>query len=115
MIDIDAVLSKGQKLADEVEIFVAGYDDLSVEQREMAVSSVFEHSGQNIYIRVVKNGKMGVSATSDPTKLDACLRSAVSSANLSDVIANWNGFARKGEIPAGKDPVDENLEIYLSA
>ena len=111
MIDIDAVLSKGQKLADEVEIFVAGYDDLSVEQREMAVSSVFEHSGQNIYIRVVKNGKMGVSATSDPTKLDACLRSAVSSANLSDVIANWNGFARKGEIPAGKDPVDENLEI----
>ncbi|HJJ47265.1 MAG TPA: metallopeptidase TldD-related protein, partial [Methanocorpusculum sp.] len=111
MIDIDAVLSRGQKVADEVEIFVARYDDLAVEQHEREVSSVFEHNGQNIYIRIVKNGKMGVSATSDPTKLDACLRSAVSSANLSDTIPNWRGFVQKGDIPAGKDPVDATMEI----
>ena len=63
-IDIDAILRQGEKQADEVEVYVSRYEDLSLEQRQMAVSSVFEHAGQNIYIRVVKDGRIGVSATS---------------------------------------------------
>ena len=110
-IDIDAILRQGAKQADEVEVYVSRYEDLSLEQRQMAVSSVFEHAGQNIYIRVVKDGRIGVSATSDPTRIDDCMKSAVSSANLSEKIAGWAGLPDKADIPAGKDPYDDSLEI----
>ncbi|MBE6507287.1 MAG: TldD/PmbA family protein [Methanocorpusculum parvum] len=110
-IDIDAILRQGKSLADEVEVYVSRYEDLSLEQRQMAVSSVFEHAGQNIYIRVVKDGKIGVSATSDPTRIADCMKAAVSSANLSDAIAGWDGLSRKTEIANGPDPFDESLEI----
>lgn len=110
-IDIDRIIQKGERYADEVEVYFTRYDDLSLEQRMMAVSSVFEHSGQNIYIRVVKDKKIGVSATSDPTRLDDCLKSAVASANLSDVVSNWEGLPEKMSVPDGKDPVDAGLVI----
>ncbi len=110
-IDIEQILRKGACEADEVEVYVSQYEDLSLEQRQMAVSSVFEHAGQNIYIRVVKDNKIGVSATSDPTRIDDCLRAAVSSANLSEAIPNWQGLPEKMVIPEGKEPFDESLEI----
>ena len=110
-IDIEAILRQGAKQADEVEVYVSRYEDLSLEQRQMAVSSVFEHAGQNIYIRVVKDGRIGVSATSDPTRIDDCMKSAVSSANLSEKITGWAGLPDKADIPAGKDPYDDSLEI----
>ena len=114
-IDIDAILRRGASLADEVEVYVSRYEDLSLEQRQMAVSSVFEHAGQNIYIRVVKDGRIGVSATSDPTRIDDCMKAAVSSANLSEQIAGWEGLPQKSDIPAGKEPFDETLEISADA
>ena len=114
-IDIDAILRRGASLADEVEVYVSRYEDLSLEQRQMAVSSVFEHAGQNIYIRVVKDGRIGVSATSDPTRIDDCMKAAVSSANLSEQIAGWEGLPQKADIPAGKEPFDETLEISADA
>ena len=110
-IDVDAILRQGQNFADEVEVYVSRYEDLSLEQRQMAVSSVFEHAGQNIYIRVVKDGRIGVSATSDPTRIGDAMKAAVSSANLSEKIEGWTGLAEKAEIAAGKDPYDETLEI----
>ena len=110
-IDVDAILRQGQSFADEVEVYVSRYEDLSLEQRQMAVSSVFEHAGQNIYIRVIKDGKIGVSATSDPTRIGDAMKAAVSSANLSEKIEGWSGLAEKAEIAEGKDPYDETLEI----
>ena len=110
-IDVDAILRQGQAFADEVEVYVSRYEDLSLEQRQMAVSSVFEHAGQNIYIRVIKDGKIGVSATSDPTRIGDAMKAAVSSANLSEKIEGWNGLPGKEEIASGKDPYDETLEI----
>ena len=110
-IDVDAILRQGQNFADEVEVYVSRYEDLSLEQRQMAVSSVFEHAGQNIYIRVIKDGRIGVSATSDPTRIGDAMKAAVSSANLSEKIEGWTGLAEKAEIAAGKDPYDETLEI----
>lgn len=110
-IDIEAILRQGEGLADEVEVYVSCYEDLSLEQRQMAVSSVFEHAGQNIYIRVVRDGKIGVSATSDPTRIADCMKAAVSSANLSETITGWAGLPQKADIPAGNDPYDESLEI----
>ncbi|MDO5846635.1 MAG: hypothetical protein Q4Q04_06905, partial [Methanocorpusculum sp.] len=98
-IDIDAILLRGEKYADEVEVYVTEYEDLSLEQREMAVSSVFEHKGNTLYIRVVKDGHIGVSAASDMTRADDALRVALSSAKLSEKVAGWTGLPAKADIP----------------
>jgi len=111
MIDVDSLIKKGEKLADEIEVYVLNHEDLSLEQREMAVSSVFEHTGQSVYIRVIKDKKMGVSATSDTTRINDCLNAAVSSAKLSAEIPGWTGFAQKATIEKGKEPADSTLEI----
>lgn len=110
-IDLDALLSKGSRLADEVEIYTASFNDLTLEQRGTDISSLFEHAETMVYFRVVKDKKMGISATSDVTKLNDALASAVSSAKLSDTVADWQGFPEKQEIPAGENPIDKDLEI----
>ncbi len=114
-IDIDRIISLGEKSADEVEVYLSRYEDLSLEQREMAVSSVFEHEGTSIYIRVVKDGHIGVSASSDPARAKECLTSALSSAKLSEKVVGWTGLPDKTDIPAGDDPFDPALEITPDA
>ncbi|HJJ27137.1 MAG TPA: metallopeptidase TldD-related protein [Methanocorpusculum sp.] len=110
-IDIDAIISKGLKRADEIEVYTASYEDLTLEQRGCEISSVFEHSGTTIYLRVVKDKRIGVSATSDITKIDAALTAALSSAKLSEIVSEWNGFPEKSAIPNGDEPIDRTLEI----
>ena len=60
--DIDTVLREGDNLADETEVLVLTYEDLSLDQREMAVASVSEHAGTSISIRTVSGGRNGSSA-----------------------------------------------------
>ena len=78
-VDIDAILRAGEKLADETEVLVLTFEDLSLEQREMAVAAVSEHAGTSIYIRAITGGRIGVSAAPDPTRWKDCLTAAVSS------------------------------------
>ncbi|MDO5843665.1 MAG: metallopeptidase TldD-related protein [Methanocorpusculum sp.] len=112
-IDVDKIISAGEKIADEVEVYVIKTDDLSLEQRESAVSSVFEHSGNSVYIRLVKDKKIGVSSTSDISRWSDCITSALSSAKLSKPVDEWKGFAEKKAITNFENPCDE--KIVMSA
>ena len=109
--DIDTVLRAGDKLADETEVLVLTYEDLSLDQREMAVAAVSEHAGTSIYIRTVSGGRIGVSATSDPTRWKECLSAAVSSARLAEPVDGWTGLPCPAVLPAGDDPFDPHLAI----
>lgn len=110
-VDVDKIISSGEKIADEVEVYVTNLQDLSLEQRESAVSSVFEHSGTSVYIRLVKDKKIGVSSTSDISRWKDCLTSALSSAKLSKPVENWKGFAEKTEIINSRNPYDEKITM----
>ena len=110
-VDIDKILSYGEKFADEVEVFTLDFTDISLEQREMAVSSVFEHTGTSIYIRVVKDNHIGVSGTSDPSRWKDCVDVAFSSAKLSEPVTGWTGFPEKAVIPKGQDPFDAKIVV----
>ena len=108
---IDNVIRAGEKIADEVEVYFTESTDLSLEQRESAVSSVFEHAGKSVYIRVVKDNRIGVSGTSDITRWKDCLSAALSSAHLSEPVTGWGGFAEKTAVPKHDNPFDAALEI----
>ncbi|MDU9376133.1 hypothetical protein McpSp1_07240 [Methanocorpusculaceae archaeon Sp1] len=111
MIDTDVILRTGEKFADEIEVLVLSFEDLSLEQREMAVSAVSEHAGTTIYIRTVTNKKIGVSATSDHTRWKDCLAASVSSAKLAEPVEGWKGLPGPVTLPAGDDPFDAKLSI----
>ncbi|HJJ47662.1 MAG TPA: metallopeptidase TldD-related protein [Methanocorpusculum sp.] len=108
---VDEVLRAGERISDEVEVYFTESNDLSLEQRESDVSSVFEHAGKSVYIRVLKDHKIGVSGTSDITRWKDCLNAAVSSAKLAEPVPDSFGFSEKCAIPAGDDPFDSGLEI----
>ncbi len=110
-LDIDKIISYGEKSADEIEVFTLDYSDISVEQREMAISSVFEHEGNSVYVRVVKDNHIGVSGTSDITRWKDCVDVALSSAKLSESVPGWTGFPAKAVLPEGKDPIDKNISV----
>ena len=110
-VDVDAILRSGDRLADETEVLVLSFEDLSLEQREMAVSAVSEHAGTSVYIRTVLGGRIGVSATSDPTRWRDCLNAAVSSAKLAEPVAGWPGLPETAVLPAGPDPYDSRVVV----
>lgn len=110
-VDIDAILRAGEKVADETEVLVLTFEDLSLEQREMAVAAVSEHAGTSIYIRTVTGGRIGVSATSDPTRWQDCLAAAAASAKLAEPVEVWKGLPGPAALPAGDDPFDPHLSI----
>ncbi|HJJ37730.1 MAG: TldD/PmbA family protein [Methanocorpusculum sp.] len=109
--DIDKILSYGEKLADEAEVFMLDYTDISLEQREMAVSSVFEHAGRSLFVRVVKDKHIGISGTSDIARWKDCVDAAVSSAGLSEQVPGWTGFPEKTALPKGSDPFDPAVTV----
>ncbi|MDR0439042.1 MAG: TldD/PmbA family protein [Methanocalculaceae archaeon] len=109
--DIDAVLRAGEEVVDEIEVFVLTFEDISLEQREMAIAAVSEHGGTSIYIRTVSCDRIGVSATSDPTRWEDCLAAAVSSAKFAEPVMGWKGLPDPMILPNGDDPFDPNLSI----
>lgn len=110
-LDIDRIISYGEKFADEIEVFMLDYTDISLEQREMAVSSVFEHAGSSIYLRVVKDNRIGISGTSDAARWKDCVDVALSSAKLSEPVPGWTGFPAKAALPDGRDPFDPDITV----
>jgi PmbA protein len=109
--DIDRILKAGEKLADETEVFVLAFEDLSLEQREMKISAVAETSGTSLYIRTVKDRRIGVSGTSDITRWEECLKASAASAKLAEPVSGWNGFPGKAALAAGPDPYDPTLSV----
>lgn len=110
-VDLDLILRAGAALADETEVLVLSFEDLSLEQREMEVSAVSEHRGTSVYIRTITAGRIGVSATSDPTRWKDCLNTAVSSAKLAAPVPGWQGLPTAAALPACPDPFDPTLSI----
>ena len=108
---IENVLRAGEADADEIEVYFTTSNDLSLEQRASDVSSVFEHAGKSVYIRVLKDHKIGVSGTSDITRWKDCLHAALSSAKLAEPVPDSFTFSEKCAVPKGRDPFDVSLEI----
>ncbi|MDR3102370.1 MAG: TldD/PmbA family protein [Methanocalculaceae archaeon] len=110
-VDIDTILRTGEKFVDEIEVLVIVFEDLLLEQREMAIAAVSEYAGTSIYIRTVTDGKVGVSTTSDPTRWKNCLAASTAAGKLTEPIVGWRGLPGPADLPAVSEPFDPNLSI----
>lgn len=99
---LDAILKAAENQVDEVEIsYSIGKSlsaDLKKDHREIGSSS----EGSGLIIRVIKDGKIGISSTNTVKSWHQCLNAAIASSRFSDPV-DWKGLPKPVDI--NKDPL----------
>jgi len=102
MIDIDAltdtVLRKAGAAADAAEVFYDSSESRPVEFENNRLKYVATKSGRGVGLRVIQDGRIGFSSTSDLNRIDELVKNALESAKF--------GQEAKFEFPSKCEPAD---------
>lgn len=99
---IDRVIRAGERLADEVEVFLVEGRSVTAQLQREKVDRAEESRSWGMGIRVIQKGRIGVSSTGDPAAWERCLQAAVDSARLATP-QEWKGLPGPGPA-AGEAP-----------
>lgn len=106
---IDAILAKCRGRADSAEVIAYNSQSMPVEFRAGRLHSVEQKESLGMGLRVIKNGRIGFSSTTDPGQLDQLVANALASAEFGQMAA----FQFPGKCRLKKSPVyDPRLEKY---
>jgi PmbA protein len=103
---VEKILKAGENRVDEIEVCTGVGHSLSADlkQQQIEIGSMAEGSG--LVIRVIIDGRTGVSSTDNPEAWERCLDAAIASARFSDQV-NWKGLPEKqniSQVPLAFDP-----------
>ena len=101
---VQSILKKAAPLVDEAEVYFATSDSLSAELKRDKISIGSESRGSAIAIRVIQDGRIGISSTDSTQFWEKCLNAAISSAHLADK-QSWDG------LPSGSSEKRGNLSF----
>ena len=99
---IDTILTKAAAGADSAEVFYDASESRPVEFENNQVKYIATKSERGIGLRVIKNGRIGFSSTSDFGRIDELVENALESAKF--------GQEARFEFPAACAPAD--VQIY---
>ena len=88
---IDEIFRAAQKITDEAEVLLAHSESISADLKQDNIAIGSRTRGSGLIIRVIKDGKIGVSCTDNPQSWKKCLDAAVASAKFADPV-NWKGL-----------------------
>jgi len=88
---IDTIISTGETLAEEVEVFIAGGESVSAELKRTKIGIAAGSYAVGLGIRTIDHGHIGASGTSDPSAWRKCLDAAISSGTLATP-QEWGGL-----------------------
>jgi PmbA protein len=103
---VDLILREGARLTDEVEVYSSSGISVSLELKRREVARAGESHGAGLGIRVIREGRIGVSSTSSPERWRECLEAAVAGSRLATPQA-WDGLPPPASLPGsslGFDP-----------
>ncbi|MCU0631513.1 MAG: TldD/PmbA family protein [Methanolinea sp.] len=102
---IDRIIKRGEERVDELEVYLFSGSSVTarLKKREIHYASGSEHHG--LSLRVIHEGRIGISATSNPERWDACLDAAIASARLATP-QDWAGLPGPGDL----DPAPLNFD-----
>lgn len=103
---IEKILKEGGKRVDELEVFHFSGSTVTgrLKRRMVHYASGSEQCG--LFLRVIKGGRIGTSATTNPGKWEPCLDAAIASAGLATA-QEWGGLPGPGNLdftPLNYDP-----------
>ncbi len=106
---MDTILAKCRGRADSAEVIAYHNQSMPVEFRAGRLHSVEHKESLGMGLRVIKNGRIGFSSTTDPNQLDQLVANALASAEFGQMAA----FQFPGKCRPRKAPVyDPRLEKY---
>ncbi|MHC1584963.1 MAG: TldD/PmbA family protein [Candidatus Syntropharchaeia archaeon] len=103
------ILSFGEKLADAIEVFCISGKKLVIEIKRNEIELATQNFFQGIGIRVLIDGRMGISSTNDPKKTEDAVLEAVKLARVSDRDDAWK-FPVSAEYQPVQGIYDERID-----
>jgi PmbA protein len=88
---IDTIISAGEALVEEVEVYITGGESVSAELTKKKIGIATGSKSLGLGIRTIDHGRIGSSGTSDPSAWRKCLDAAVSSGTLATP-QEWGGL-----------------------
>ncbi len=95
---VDEILKAAETRVDEAEVCISSARILSADlkREKIEIGSMADESG--IVIRVITDGKIGISSTDNPAMWQKCLDAAIASARFSDRV-DWKGLPGPENLP----------------
>jgi PmbA protein len=88
---IDTIITTGEGLVDEVEVYIAGGNSVTAELKKTKIGIATGSLSTGLGIRTIKDGRIGASGTSDPSSWKKCLDAAIASGSLA-TRQEWRGL-----------------------
>lgn len=94
---IEDILRAAKQVADEAEVFYAHSESIAADLKRDSIAIGSKSKGSGIIIRIIKDGKIGISCTDNPKTWKNCLEAACASARFSDPL-HWKGLPGPEEV-----------------
>lgn len=94
---IEDILRAAKQVADEAEVFYAHSESIAADLKRDSIAIGSKSKGSGIIIRIIKDGKIGISCTDNPKTWKNCLEAACASARFSDPLP-WKGLPGPEEV-----------------
>lgn len=88
---IDEIFRAARPICDETEVLSVKSESISADLKQDKIAIGSRYQGSGLIIRVIKDGRIGVSCTDNPTTWEKCLSAAVASTAFADPI-EWKGL-----------------------
>jgi PmbA protein len=88
---LDDIIRAGQRIADEIEVYIASGQSISAELKKTSTGLASGNKTLGLGIRTINKGKIGISGTNDPVAWKPCLEAAIASGKLA-TSQEWKGL-----------------------
>ena len=106
---IDKIFQTAEKITDESEVLIINSESISADLKRENIAIGSSCKGSGLIIRVIKDGKIGVSSTDNPENWKKCLQAAVNSSKFADKI-NWKGLPDPKKIDLTPQAYDSRIK-----
>ncbi|MDN7024693.1 TldD/PmbA family protein [Methanoculleus sp. FWC-SCC1] len=107
---IDDIIREGRHHADEVEVFYVRGSSISAEIKQSIIGAAEASREWAVAIRTIKDGRIGISSTSDPAKWRECLDAALASGRIATP-QEWHGLPKPADIVSTAPSADRELVV----
>lgn len=106
----EAVLAEGARTDGEVEVYISYGRSISGELKRTIVGEMRESDGWSMAVRTIRDGRIGVASTTDPSRAKECLASAVESTRFATP-QEWHGLPGPASVRTDLAVTDPAISI----
>ncbi|MDD1729911.1 MAG: TldD/PmbA family protein [Methanospirillum sp.] len=106
---VEQILKAAESRVDEIEVCVGHGDAISAELKRKQIEIGTRSEGSGLVIRIIKDGRIGISSTDNQESWKKCLDAAISSAKFSDAV-DWKGLPKPVDLPKESLAFDADIK-----